>query len=167
MRPAALLAEQRAACDPLRYRDHVDQVARQVPARIVEARALDADLPGTLLESGERLQAELQIFLHAEDPDVLVHADLEVAVDLVGALAGGALEGSEHLLRLALDFALVEARARGDALRMLRRVEPRAPPEHQEVGERVPSEPVGAVEPRRHLARRVEAGHGRARGVGI
>ena len=36
---------------------------------------------------------------------------------------------------------------------------PGAPSEHQEVGERVPAEAVGAVQSRRDLARGEEAGH--------
>ena len=165
---AALLALDRAERHRLGHGQHRVQVERQVPARVELAAAAHADAPEALLEHGDLLQRLPQLALGADDADERLHALLQIGVDGVRVLvararrtarAGSALppppaRRSTFTVPVS-DFTYSAAR------------EPGAAAEHDQVGQRVAAEPIGAVHAARHLARREEAGHrGRLR-VGV
>ena len=120
-----------------------------------------------LLQALQGVQGLTQLGVVADDADLALHQILQLVLHLIGRLTAALpverLErGARHRLHLPLvDHAgLVVAGERGGVL-------PGALAENKQVRERVAAEPVGAVQSRRHLAGREQAGHARHLRVGV
>ena len=143
------------------------QVHRQVPAGVVLLLPSTPVCFARSLYSCELGQRLLQLGLGADDADQVVHRLLQLALDRVRVLGALALEVAEHVGGDRVGLGLVDLRLRGDALRVLGSAQARAPPEDEQVGERVAAQAVRAVHAARALARGEQAGHGGSAGVGV
>ena len=154
--------------DALADDQHVAQVDRQVPARVVLPVPLDLHVPGPLLEPLDLLERPLELGRGPDDPDQVVHRLLQVGLDGVGVLPTLHLERREGTPLRRLHVPLRD-RGPGVAQRVgvRRGALAGTAAEHQEVGQRVPAEPVGAVHAAGALAHGVEPGHRGELGVGV
>ena len=173
LRAAALAPLDGAANDRLGEHQHVGDVATRVPAGVERAPTGDADVRASLAQRENRGERALQRLLAAPDPGVVLHRELQILVQLVRVLAGA----MRRCRRRRAAAAGPPARQRPARRRSIR-VAPAvlrelggglagAPPEHEDVAERVAAEAVGAVQTARNLARRVQTRHGRRRGLGL
>ena len=76
-------------------------------------------------------------------------------------------EGLQHQRREAVHLRRIRRRRGRRAERVVRGRAPRDASEHQQVGQGVAAQPVGAVQPSRHLARGVESFHRGGGGIGV
>src|SRR6266545_329077 len=156
---AALLALERAQRHGLGHRQHRVKVQRQVPGWVELAPALHLDAAEPLLEHGDLLERLLELALVADDADQGLHAFLQIGVDAVRIFApAGAGERRQQLADPRVGLPGVHGHRALHALDVLRGIEPRPPTEHDEVGQRVAAEPVGAVQASGDLAGGEEAG---------
>ena len=137
------------------------QIERRVPAGVELPVAGDAGAIGALLQRLEPRERAPHLRLAADDADEVLHQFLERELHLERSFVAGApFERLDGALRRVVDLTRVD-RGRLLLARELRGVLAGALAEHQQVGERVAAEPVGAVDARRALARGEESGHGR------
>ena len=129
---------------------------------------LHPDPPGARVQLLEAVEGLLHLFPRAHDADLRLHHVLQVELHLIRPLGivAGALERREGLARQRLDLILRRLHRRLRA-GVLGRVPAGALAEDQEVGQRVPPEPVRAVQTRRALAGREQPGHVGHLAVGV
>ena len=167
---ARLRALQRGPCHALADQQHVPQVQREVPAGVELPVPLDPGPPGPYPQVGQLLQRLLHLALAADDADQVVHRLLEFLVEGVRVLRRASVvrarlralrgEGPQRLRGRRVDLDVVHRRAGpGEPRRVLGRVQPGPAAEHQQVGEGVAAEPVGAVHAAGDLTGREQAGH--------
>ena len=133
----------------------------------------DAHARAPLAEREDRRERALQRLLAAPDAGVVLHRQLQILVQLVRVL-GRRRRRWRHRRAAASRSACSAAicassmtRVAPARLRELRRRITGAPPEDEDVAERVAAEAVGAVQTARNLAGRVQPGHRRRRGLGL
>src|SRR2546428_2607504 len=152
---AALFADQRAARDRFGDADEVLEIEREVPARVVDARAghtRAGRASAKPLESGERF---LQLITPADDPDEHLHRVLQLRVDRVRALVAALFALRLHPLRAGVHLRFVDLRC-ARAFAVFGRGLAGAASEDEQVGQRVAAETVRAVHACRDLASRIE-----------
>ncbi len=121
-----------------------------------------------LAQREDSLEGASHVALVAHDADELLHHVLQIVLHLVRPFASLSLsfEGRERVLRHRGDARLVDSAGAVPACELRRMVAgPLA--EHQQVGERVATEAVGAVQSRRALARREQPGQRRHLRIGV
>ena len=165
---AALLALQRRLRHAVRDQHDVAQVQGQVPAGVVGRAALGADVRGPLAQLVQLGERRLDLVFLADDADQVAHGLLDLGVDRVGVLAAGALQRGERLGPRRLEVSVAGRRpGAAQGVQVGRRAQAGPAAEHQQVGQGVAAEPVGAVHAAGHLARREQAGHDRRGGVRV
>ena len=158
---AALLALDGAARDRLGDRQQVVQVQRRVPAGVVFAVAADADTCRPVAAAAPSPSSARCISSSFRTmPTRLLHHLLQRVLHLVRPFARRvALERLERpAARPSSTCAGVDGAA-ALVLRVLRGMLAGALAEHEQVGQRVAAEPVGAVDAGGALARGEQAGH--------
>src|SRR5215475_12985250 len=134
-----------------------------MPAGVVLAIAADADPLRALLESLKSRERAFHVALIANNPDQVLHHLLEFFLNLIGRFWRGTIGALEWLKRsaacrfdlLIVDFSLALL------LCELGSVCTGSFSEYQQVRERVPAQPVRAVQPRPALAGCEKSGHRR------
>ncbi len=132
-----------------------------MPARIVGAVPVDAQPPGALSQSGQLLHRTRHLALAPHDADQVLHHPLQFMLDAVTAravIARLALERRQRGARRSFHLARVDlpcATIAGEA----RRVRAGALAEDEQVGERVPAQPVRSMQAGGALAGREQPGH--------
>src|SRR5918997_4218638 len=158
----SLLALQRRAEDDLGDLDQVPDVLRGVPARVEEARPPHLDVGQPVLERQDLAEPLLEGVFVAHQVGVLHHRLLELLLHEVGALIGaarGLLERLEDARDLGPYLPLLYVGPVRALLDVPSRPHPGPPAEDEQVGERVPSQTVGPMQPAGALAGCEEAGH--------
>src|SRR5262249_1934743 len=144
---AALGALERRARDRLSDVEEVPEIERRVPGGVVIAIADRPRARRARPQRADALERLAQLRIGAHDADVLLHQLLEVALHGVRDLAAVALvEGRQCLAPGALERGVVDP-GPATASRVRRRVVAGALAEDQEIGERVATETIGAVDP--------------------
>ena len=156
---AALLALERGARDRLGDREQVAQVERRVPAGVVlavaAARARAARALAQLREPVERAAPSRPRVRTMPTRSCIIV--LQVVLDLVRAFVAAPparSNGASARRARRLDLRRRRPCRRRARCAKLRRVLAGALAEHQQVGERVAAQPVGAVQPARRTRRR-------------
>ena len=164
-----LLPLQRCLGDALGDDQHVAQVHRQVPAGVVLAVPLDAEVLGAFLELLDHREGLGQLLLGPDDADQVLHVRLEVLVDRVRVLAAAAvLERREREVLRREDVLVTNGGRLARRLRCARRGGlAGAASEDEQVRQRVAAEPVRAVHAARALAHGVQAWYAALLGVRV
>src|SRR2546422_3707326 len=130
MRPATLLPLEGRPGDRLRDGEKVREVQRRVPAGVVTAVPLDADLFRAIDQRADGAEGLPHLLLSPADPDPVLHQVLKVLLHLVRSLPAGSLERREGEPREGVDPGFVDLAATV-LLRELRGVLAGALPEDQ------------------------------------
>src|SRR5712692_10203594 len=140
---AALRALERGAHRHLRHGQERPQVERRVPARIVLPAARDPHVPRALLEPLELCERLFKARAVTDDPRLALHHVLQRRLYRERVLPVGVLEGGERRLHEGVGHRTGNRRGGGPAapLREFGGMQPSPSPEHEQVGEGVPSQP--------------------------
>src|SRR5215203_266561 len=160
LRPAALLALERGAEDDLGDLDQIAYVLRRVPAGVEEPRPPHLDVGQPVLERQDLLEALLERVLIAHEVCVLHHRFLELLLHEVRALAFPLLlqrlQDARDLRPYLAVLDLCTVRA---LLYVLHYPQAGPPAEDEQIGERVASQTVRAVQPAAALTGSEETRH--------
>src|SRR5277367_3612427 len=134
-----------------------------MPAGVKHARAFDAGGCQALLELFQFTERALHILAVAKDTYKVLHDFLQVAVNRVGTLTGLPLEWRERFLFGLLDLRWIQS-WRGNLLGIFGGGKAGTASEDKEIGERVASQTIRAVQTGGCFSRGEEARNGRLRG---
>src|SRR5207244_4988838 len=90
MRAPALFSLEARTGDRLRHGEEVGQVERRVPAGVVFTIAAHSDARRAIAEAGQQVERPQHVALVAHDPDEILHALLQLHLNLVRSFAGSA-----------------------------------------------------------------------------
>jgi hypothetical protein len=135
-----------------------------VPAGVELAAALDGDVGRPPLQLHQLVQRLLDFLFLADDADEVVHRLLQLGVDRVRVLRLPARRGVEGARRpdgRGVHIGLGDLRQLVEGVDVLARAGPGTAAEHDQVGQRVAAEAVGAVHAARDLTGREQTRHDR------
>ena len=166
MRTAAFAALDCRPHDRLGNRQHEADVARRMPPRVVAARARHSDARRPLTQLQDRVEAGLEPLLFTRQAGAILHRLLELLLQQVRILFAIDAEGQQEQPLFVGDLAVVDLPER-DLLLVCPGGSPRPASEHEQVGQRISTEPVGTVQPGCHLAGGVKTGKRGRSGLGL
>src|SRR5205085_5252525 len=164
---ATFLSLERSTGHDLGYRQQVLQIEGGVPSRIVLSVSGDRNLPRPPTQPSQSFQGATNLLLPSHDSNLLLHHLLQIVLDLVWPfLPALSIERLERAPNNVVGLLCIDSRCRLSS-RIFGCVFARSHAEHQQVGERIPAEPVCSVQPGTHFACRKKAWHRRHLRVAI
>src|SRR5690348_11317595 len=153
MRSPAFFSLERRPSHHFRDSEQVIQVDGRMPAGVVFAITSYANAFATDLEFSYAFQRLRHFFFRANDAHQVLHHVLQSVLNRIGPFATIMLEGFQRLFFCGGNFVSIDG-AEGALLGVGGSVLASAFSENQQIGERVPAEPVRAMQPRPALDRK-------------